>query len=53
VVPVECRRAVAAGRLFGFVETGWESVPYAVLSPVAEVVAVLAAGVWVVRDTRE
>ncbi|RUP28962.1 MAG: hypothetical protein EKK51_21930 [Mycolicibacterium sp.] len=38
--------------LFGFVETGWEPVPYAVLSVVAEAVAVLAAGVWAVRATR-
>ncbi|KIU14548.1 hypothetical protein TL10_23550 [Mycolicibacterium llatzerense] len=38
--------------LFGFVETGLEPVPYAVLSVVAEAVAVLAAGVWAVRATR-
>ena len=38
--------------LFGFVETGWEPVPYAVLSVVAEAVAVLTAGVWVVRAAR-
>lgn len=38
--------------LFGFVETGAEPVPYAVLSVVAEAVAVLAAGVWAVRATR-
>jgi len=36
---------------FGFVETAWEPVPYAVLSVVAELVAVLAAGVWAVRAT--
>lgn len=35
--------------LFGFVETGLEPVPYAVLSVVAEVVAVLAVGMWAVR----
>jgi len=52
VVPVEYSRAVVNGRLFGFVETGWEPVPYAVLSVVAEAVAVLAAGVWAVRATR-
>jgi hypothetical protein len=44
VVSVEYSRAVANGRLFGFVETGAEPVPYAVLSLVAEAVAVLAAG---------
>ena len=38
--------------LFGFVETGFEPVPYAVLSVVAEAVAVLTAGVWAVRATR-
>lgn len=61
----DARRPLSAGRgasvafgpprtvgLFGFVETGWEPVPYAVLSPVAEAVAVLAAGVWAVRATR-
>ncbi len=38
--------------LFGFVETGWEPVPYALLSVVAEAVAVLTAGVWAVRAAR-
>lgn len=38
--------------LFGFVETGLEPVPYAVLSVVAEAVAVLTAGVWAVRVVR-
>ena len=37
--------------LFGFVETGRQPVPYAVLSVVAEALAVLAVGVWAVRAT--
>lgn len=35
--------------LAGFIETGWQPAPYALLSAVAEVVTVVTAVAWVVR----
>ncbi|MEN4451015.1 hypothetical protein [Mycobacterium sp. SM3041] len=39
--------------LAGFVERGWEPAPYALVSAVAEIVAVLAVAAWVVQTSRQ
>ncbi|BCI80833.1 hypothetical protein ACJH6J_10930 [Mycobacterium sp. SMC-18] len=39
--------------LAGFVEKGWEPAPYALVSAVAEIVAVLAVAAWVAQTSRQ
>lgn len=38
--------------LAGFIETGWEPAPYALLSAAAEIVALLASAAWVLGRRR-
>ena len=39
--------------LFGFVETGWEPAPYALISVIVEAVAVLADAAWLAQMSRQ
>lgn len=39
--------------LFGFVETGWEPAPYALISVIVEAVAVLAVAAWLAQMSRQ
>ena len=39
--------------LFGFVETGWEPAPYALVSVIVEAVAVLAVAAWLAQMSRQ
>ncbi|MCX8553746.1 hypothetical protein OS121_01345 [Mycolicibacterium mucogenicum] len=39
--------------LAGFIEKGWEPAPYALVSAVAEIVAVLAVAAWIVQTRRQ
>jgi hypothetical protein len=39
--------------LAGFLEKGWEPAPYALVSAVAEIVALLAVAAWAVQTSRQ